>query len=99
MYLYNRNRPIKMIFPISKKNKEQFEYIINIIKGKGEPIYLPDGNFVFDSEVRLIMPEEALDIFEERYNKGEIPCHYKYKDYINNIDLQETLKRVCQNES
>ena len=38
------------------------------------------------------MPDDALFIFQERYNSGEIPCRYRYEDYIADKDLQATIK-------
>lgn len=78
--------------PISSSNESQFKYIYNIIKGQGEPYNSPDGTTIYNSMVYLTMPFEAMDIFEERYNSGEIPCRYKYEDYINDVTLQGTIK-------
>lgn len=76
---------------INAKNEAQFQYIYNIIRGQGEPYYMPDGTPIYNSMVYLTMPFEAMDIFEERYNSGNIPCHYKYEDYIKDYDLQATI--------
>ena len=73
--------------PINANNESQFKYIYNIIKGQGEPYYMPDGSPIYNSMVYLTMPFEAMDIFEERYNSGEIPCRYKYEDYIKDKQL------------
>ena len=77
--------------PINANNETQFQYIYNVIKGQGEPYYMPDGSPIYNSMVYLTMPFEAMDIFEERYNSGAIPCHYKYEDYIKDNDLQATI--------
>ncbi len=78
--------------PINANNESQFKYIYNIIKGQGEPYYMPDGSPIYNSMVYLTMPFEAMDIFEERYNSGEIPCRYKYEDYIKDKQLQATIE-------
>ena len=77
--------------PINANNESQFKYIYNIIRGQGEPYYTPDGFPIYNSMVYLSMPFEAMDIFEERYNSGKIPCTYKYEDYIKDNDLQATI--------
>ena len=77
--------------PINANNESQFKYIYNIIRGQGEPYYTPDGLPIYNSMVYLSMPFEAMDIFEERYNSGKIPCTYKYEDYIKDNDLQATI--------
>ncbi len=77
--------------PINANNESQFQYIYNIIKGQGESYYMPDGSPIYNSLVYLTMPLEAMDIFEERYNSGKIPCTYKYDDYIRDNDLQATI--------
>lgn len=76
---------------INANNESQFKYIYNIIRGQGEPYYTPDGSPIYNSIVYLTMPFEAMDIFEERYNSGKIPCTYKYEDYIEDSDLQATI--------
>ena len=83
-----------MNFPLDISiNKEPFQYVINIIKGKGDPYISPDGMVrIFPSMIKLTMPDDALFIFQERYNSGEIPCQYKYEDYIADKDLQATIK-------
>ena len=77
---------------INANNESQFKYIYNIIRGQGEPYYTPDGLPIYNSIVYLTMPFEAMDIFEERYNLGEIPCRYKYEDYIKDKQLQTTIE-------
>lgn len=77
--------------PINANNESQFQYIYNIIKGQGEPYYMPDGSPIYNSMVYLTMPFDAMDIFEERYNSGIIPCRYKYENYIKDSDLQATI--------
>lgn len=83
-----------MNFPLDISiDKEPFQYVINIIRGKGEPYISPDGMVrIFPSMIKLTMPDDALFIFQERYNSGEIPCQYKYEDYIADKDLQATIK-------
>lgn len=76
---------------INANNESHFKYIYNIIRGQGEPYYTPDGLPIYNSMVYLTMPFEAMDIFEERYNSGKIPCTYKYEDYIKDSDLQATI--------
>lgn len=74
-------------------DKAPFQYVINIIRGKGEPYISPDGMVrIFPSIIKLTMPDDALFIFQERYNSGEISCPYKYEDYIKDSDLQATIK-------
>lgn len=83
-----------MNFPLDISiDKEPFQYVINIIRGKGDPYISPDGMVrIFPSMIKLTMPDDALFIFQERYNSGEIICPYKYKDYIADKDLQATIK-------
>ena len=83
-----------MNFPLDISiDKEPFQYVINIIKGKGDPYISPDGMVrIFPSMIKLTMPDDALFIFQERYNSGEIPCQYRYEDYIADKDLQATIK-------
>lgn len=74
-------------------NKEPFQYIINLIRGKGEPYMSPDGLvMIFPSIIKLTAPDDALFVFQERYNSGEIPCHYRYEEFITDTDLQATIK-------
>lgn len=70
-----------MNFPLDISiDKEPFQYVINIIKGKGDPYISPDGMVrIFPSMIKLTMPDDALFIFQERYNGGEIPCQYNTK--------------------
>lgn len=77
--------------PINANNESLFKYIYNIIRGQGEPYYMSDGSTIYNSMVYLTMPFEAMDIFEERYNSGKIPCSYKYEDYLKDNNLQATL--------
>ena len=83
-----------MKFPLDISiDKEPFQYVINIIRGKGEPYLSPDGMVrIFPSIIKLTMPDDTLFIFQERYNSGEIPCPFKYEDYIKDSDLQATIK-------
>ncbi len=83
-----------MNFPLDLSiDKEPFQYVINIIRGKGDPYISPDGMVrIFPSMIKLTMPDDALFIFQERYNSGEIISPYKYKDYIADKDLQATIK-------
>lgn len=78
--------------PIDPDNIELFKYVRIIIRGKGEPFQDPLKTvLIFPSEVKLIDPIEAMDIFAERYNTGQILCRYKYEDYLKNKDLQDTI--------
>lgn len=86
-----------MEIPINANNESQFQYIYNIVRGQGEPYYMPDGSPIYNSMVYLTMPFEAMDIFEERYNSGKIPCHYKYEDYIKDKDLQAIINGLKLN--
>ena len=83
-----------MNFPLDISiDKEPFQYVINIIKGKGDPYISPNGMVkIFPSMIKLTMPDDALFIFQERYNRGEIPCQYGYEDYIADKDLRATIK-------
>lgn len=83
-----------MNFPLDISiDKEPFLYVINIIRGKSDPYISPDGMVrIFPSMIKLTMPDDALFIFQERYNNGEIPCQYKYEDYTADKDLQATIK-------
>ncbi len=83
-----------MNFPLDISiDKEPFQYVINIIRGKGDPYISPDGMVrIFPSMIKLTMPDDALVIFQERYNRGEIPCQYRHEDYIADKDLQATIK-------
>lgn len=74
-------------------DKEPFQYVINIIRGKGDPYISPDGMVrIFPSIIKLTMPDDALFIFQDRYNSDEIPCQYKYEDYMADKYLQATIK-------
>lgn len=83
-----------MNFPLDISiDKEPFQYVINIIRGKGDPYISPDGMVrIFPSMIKLTIPDDALFVFQERYNSGAIPCQYKYEDYISDKDLQATIK-------
>lgn len=83
-----------MNFPIDiSTDKAPFQYVLNIIRGKGEPFISPDGMVMtFPSMIKLTMPDDALFIFQDRYNSGEISCPYKYEDYIRDSDMQATVK-------
>lgn len=74
-------------------NKEPFLYIINLIRGSGEPYISPNGLVtIFPSIIKLTSPDDALFVFQERYNNGDISCQYRYEDYSNDTDLQATIK-------
>lgn len=76
-------------------NKEPFNYIINLIRGKGELYTSPDGLVtIFPSIIKLTMPDESLFVFQERFNSGEIQCYYKYEDYRKDKNLQATIKEL-----
>ena len=68
-----------------------FQYIKSIIRGKGETIRMPDGNFTFPSKLRMNNPYMAIETFERRYNEKKISCAYKYEDYIGDRDMQATI--------
>ena len=70
-----------MNFPLDISiDKEPFQYVINIIKGKGDPYISPDGMVrIFPSMIKLTMPDDALFIFQERYNSGEIHVNINTK--------------------
>lgn len=80
-----------MELPIDDNNEQLFRYISNLLFEKGEPFYLPDGALIYRNSLNVTMPFEAMSIFAERYNKGEIMCPYKYEDYISDKDLQATI--------
>lgn len=80
------NQPINY-----EENPSLFAYIEQIIRGNVQTISLPNGDKVFSSKVHLINPENAICIFEERYNRKEIPCRFTYDDYIQNENLQKTI--------
>lgn len=80
-----------MNLPIDHNNKEQFQYIISILRGKGDIIEIPDGTILFPNKWNVIMPLEVMRTFAERYNKGEIQCPYKYEAYIEDKDLQTVI--------
>lgn len=77
--------------PIDDNNEKQFQYISSLLRGKGEPFYLPDGTPLYPNILNVNMPFETMHIFAERYNNGEILCPYKYENYINDKDLQATI--------
>ena len=80
-----------MELPIDDNNEKQFQYISSLLRGKGEPFYLPDGTPLYPNILNVNMPFETMHIFAERYNNGEILCPYKYENYINDKDLQATI--------
>lgn len=80
-----------MELPIDDNNEKQFQYISSLLRGKGEPFYLPDGTPIYSNILNINMPFETMRIFAERYNNEEILCPYKYEDYINDKDLQATI--------
>jgi len=80
-----------MELPIDDNNEKQFQYISSLLRGKGEPFYLPDGTPIYPNILNVNMPFETMHIFAERYNSGEILCPYKYESYINDKDLQATI--------
>ena len=68
-------------------------YVYDIMYGEGEPYHNADWSVViYPSEVKLVDIPLAAEIFAERYNNDEIPCRYKYTDYIKNKRLQSTIK-------
>lgn len=77
--------------PIDDNNEKQFQYISSLLRGKGEPFYLPDGTPLYPNILNVNMPFETMHIFAERYNNGEILCPYKYENYINDKELQATI--------
>ena len=68
-----------------------FQYIKSIIRGKGETIRMPDGNFTFPSKLKMNNPYMAIETFERRYNEKKISCSYKYEDYMGDRDMQATI--------
>jgi hypothetical protein len=71
----------------------QLRYVYDIMYGEGEPYHNADWSVViYPSEVKLVDIPLAAEIFAERYNNDEIPCRYKYTDYIKNKRLQSTIK-------
>ena len=71
----------------------QMRYVYDIMYGEGEPYHNADWSVViYPSEVKLVDIPSAAEIFAERYNNNEIPCRYKYTDYIKNKNLQSTIK-------
>ena len=80
-----------MELPIDDNNEKQFQYISSLLRGKGEPFYLPDGTPLYPNILNVNMPFETMHIFAERYNNGEILCPYKYENYINDKELQATI--------
>ena len=70
----------------------QMRYVYDIMYGEGEPYHNEDWSVViYPSEVKLVDIPSAAEIFAERYNTGQIICPYKYKDYIRNGELQDTI--------
>lgn len=74
-----------------ENNPLLFDYIEQIIKGDGTKISLPNGDIVFSSMLHLTNPENAIEIFEQRYNNQEIQCRFSYENYLNNKDIQRTI--------
>lgn len=70
----------------------QMRYVYDIMYGEGEPYHNADWSVViYPSEVKLVDIPSAAEIFAERHNNNEIPCRYKYTDYIKNKNLQSTI--------
>lgn len=70
----------------------QLRYVYDIMFGEDEPYHNVDWTVViYPSEVKLIDVPTAAEIFTERYNTGQILCRYKYEEYLNNKDLQDTI--------
>ncbi len=78
---------------LADDEKSQLRYVFDIMYGEGKPYCNDDWSVViYPSEVKIVDIPSAVEIFAERYNTGQILCAYKYEDYINNSDLQNTIK-------
>lgn len=77
---------------LDDSDTSQMRYVYDIMYGEGEPYHNADWSVViYPSEVKLVDIPYAAEIFAERYNNDEIPCHYKYNDYIKDKKLQSTI--------
>ncbi len=76
--------------PIDCDNEQLFKYIYSIIRGKGEPHRLTDGEILFSSMINAD-PQRAIETFEIRYNNNEIATRYKYEQFISDKDLQTVI--------
>lgn len=76
--------------PIDCDNEQLFKYIHSIIRGKGEPHRLTDGEILFSSMINAD-PQRAIETFEIRYNNNEIATRYTYEQYISDKDLQTVI--------
>ena len=76
--------------PIDCDNEQLFKYIYSIIRGKGEPHRLTDGEILFSSMINAD-PQRAIETFEIRYNNNEIATRYKYQQFISDKDLQTVI--------
>lgn len=76
--------------PIDCYNEQLFKYIYSIVRGKGEPHRLTDGEILFSSMINAD-PQRAIETFEIRYNNNEIAIRYTYEQYISDKDLQTVI--------
>lgn len=76
--------------PIDCDNEQLFKYIYSIVRGKGEPHRLTDGEILFSSKINAD-PQRAIETFEIRYNNNEIATRYTYEQYISDKDLQTVI--------
>lgn len=76
--------------PIDCDNEQLFKYIYSIVRGKGEPHRLTDGEILFSSMINAD-PQRAIETFEIRYNNNEIATRYTYEQYISDKDLQTVI--------
>ncbi|MCD8308204.1 MAG: hypothetical protein LUD51_08285 [Clostridia bacterium] len=80
-----------MELPLEYSSKE-LTYVADLLKGYGT-FYVPDiDEYFYHNIMKINDAPHALDQFIQRYNNGEIKCPYKYEDYINNDDMQATVK-------
>lgn len=72
---------------------EPFHYIEILLYGKG-PVYDAPEQMVtiYDSPVKTTDTAGTLLVFQDRYNDDKIPCFYKYNEYMNDLDLQDTIE-------
>ena len=74
-----------------------YYYIKSLVFGKGIAGYDSLGNALYNSIIQTGDSFEVLEIFQERFNNNQIVIRYKYQDYINDNEMQDTIKGLGMN--